>query len=173
MGSISRTSGAYLGDVCFVMSTPLSQEMGPPANPGRFRSQRCAAGANAAWQCGQFSARQRSVRSGSGASGRAMPGRDGRTLRCRFVLPPGPSCEGGMGIRQRLLRLADQGFQLGHPRRLLDQQGVLFGLTQAIARRNRLPSLIHAHHTSATPDRQLPPMRAAPSQQPRLSQLCE
>src|SRR4051812_40500673 len=33
----SRTSGAYLGDACFVMMTPVSQEMGPPVNPVRFR----------------------------------------------------------------------------------------------------------------------------------------
>jgi hypothetical protein len=25
-----------LGDICFVMMTPVSQEMGPPVNPGRF-----------------------------------------------------------------------------------------------------------------------------------------
>jgi hypothetical protein len=32
----SRTSGEYFGDVCFVMMTPVSQEMGPPVNPARF-----------------------------------------------------------------------------------------------------------------------------------------
>ena len=36
----SRTSGAYLGDACFVMMTSISQEMGPPVNPVRFKS-RC------------------------------------------------------------------------------------------------------------------------------------
>jgi hypothetical protein len=33
----SRTSGEYFGDACFVMMTPVSQEMGPPVNPVRFR----------------------------------------------------------------------------------------------------------------------------------------
>ena len=33
----SRTSGTYLGDAGFVMMTPLSQMMGPPEKPARFR----------------------------------------------------------------------------------------------------------------------------------------
>jgi hypothetical protein len=33
----SWTSGAYLGDACFVMMTPVSQEMGSPVNPVRFK----------------------------------------------------------------------------------------------------------------------------------------
>lgn len=50
-------------------------------------------------------------------------------------------------VRRGLLRLADQGFQFGHPRRqafdqrrLLQEQGVLLGVTQAIARRDRHPA---------------------------------
>ncbi|MBF5094847.1 hypothetical protein F1643_10485 [Azospirillum sp. INR13] len=33
------TSGAYLGDACFVMMIPVSQKMGPPGNPARFTLQ--------------------------------------------------------------------------------------------------------------------------------------
>ncbi|PGH57307.1 hypothetical protein CRT60_12700 [Azospirillum palustre] len=40
-----RTSGAYLGAACFVMSTPASQETGPPRNPERFTARNAPAGA--------------------------------------------------------------------------------------------------------------------------------
>ena len=33
---ILRALGVYLGDACFVMMTPVSQEMGSPVNPVRF-----------------------------------------------------------------------------------------------------------------------------------------
>jgi hypothetical protein len=32
----SRTSGEYFGDVLRFVMAPLSQELKPPANPGRF-----------------------------------------------------------------------------------------------------------------------------------------
>jgi hypothetical protein len=32
-----------LGDACFVMMTPVSQEMGPPVNPVRFNVKECRA----------------------------------------------------------------------------------------------------------------------------------
>jgi len=42
----SRTSGEYLGRTCFFIA-PLSQEMEPPANPGRFNPDR--RGAHVRW----------------------------------------------------------------------------------------------------------------------------
>lgn len=83
--------------------------------------------------------------------GRERP-RDTGTGRPRFAPPlrlaglaPGAILRRwDVRVRRGLLRLADQGFQFGDPcghaldqRRLLDQQGVLLGVTETIARRNR------------------------------------